>query len=193
MKVFDMNNIEEWKDIPFLKGIYQASSSGMIRSIDRMCVFNGKMSVRKGIILKQSTTRNGYKRVLLSINGKKKNALVHRLVLMAFNPNDQEHSLTVNHRDGLKSNNFLANLEWCTQKENKAHAVKNGLIATGYRCGRAKLKSQDIIKINGMYFSAENLNAKRLDMPFPITKIAKIFNVSPQAIYQIIKKRKTNV
>lgn len=66
-------------------------------------------------ILKQRTTKDGYKRVGLYKNGKYLNFNVHRLVMLAF---VEKSDLTVNHIDEDKTNNRLENLEYMTIKEN---------------------------------------------------------------------------
>lgn len=76
--------------------------------------------------LKQHVDRYGYKRVNLSICGKNVQKLVHRLVAEAFIPNPCKKP-QVNHKNGIKLDNSIENLEWVTNEENRAHAVKNGL------------------------------------------------------------------
>lgn len=76
--------------------------------------------------LKGSIKNTGYKMALLSINGKKKDYAVHRLVAEAFIPNPNNKPV-VNHKDGNKLNNCVSNLEWTTYSENRTHAVKTGL------------------------------------------------------------------
>lgn len=71
-----------------------------------------------GIVLNQNKNPNGYIRVY--IPSLQKRYSVHRLVAMAFIPND-DNKPYVNHIDGNKSNNNASNLEWCTQKENINH------------------------------------------------------------------------
>lgn len=53
---------------------------------------------------------------------------LHRAVLSTFDPNSDMYTLQINHKDGIKSNNNLENLEWCTNIENMHHAYKNQLI-----------------------------------------------------------------
>lgn len=70
--------------------------------------------------------KNGYIRVYVSKDSKKKWFLVHRLVALAYIPNP-ENKKTVNHKDGNKSNNHVSNLEWSTYEENLNHAIDTGL------------------------------------------------------------------
>ena len=56
----------------------------------------------------------------------KKNQFIHRLLAQAYIPNP-ENKAHVNHKDGVKTNNSLDNLEWATEQENSQHAVNNNL------------------------------------------------------------------
>lgn len=82
---------------------------------------------RKGKELAQVNNYAGYKCVGISNANGRKQVKVHRLVLMAFRPVEHMEALQVNHKDANKANNQLANLEWCTPKENTAHAKRLGL------------------------------------------------------------------
>lgn len=68
----------------------------------------------------------GYFIVTLCHNGKRSNKFIHRLIAEAFIPNE-ELKPVVNHKDGIKTNNIISNLEWCTIKENNQHAIAMGL------------------------------------------------------------------
>src|SRR5690606_39581867 len=70
---------------------------------------------------------DGYYYVRLWRNGKAKYALVHRLVAMAFVPNDDpESKIVINHKDGNKKNNYYKNLEWCDVRYNTIHSYRLG-------------------------------------------------------------------
>ena len=83
----------------------------------------------------------GYKRIQLSINGKKKKFLVHRLLALHFIPNP-ENKPCIDHINGIRNDNRLENLRWVTYKENMA----------GFRSNPAK-----IITKGGIY-KRENRN-----------------------------------
>ena len=66
---------------------------------------------------------HGYCMVHLYKNGMRYNKLVHRLVAEAFIPNSSNKPF-INHIDGIRNNNLVGNLEWCTNQENIIHAYK---------------------------------------------------------------------
>lgn len=115
--------IEIWKDIKDYEGIYQISNLGMVKSLNRL---DSRGFKRKGKILKCNTNNKGYLEVILCKNGKTKHILIHRLVAIHFVKNPNEYKV-VNHIDGVKQNNKVSNLEWCTQSYNLKHAYLNGL------------------------------------------------------------------
>lgn len=95
----------------------------------------------------------GYHLVSLEIEGVPRLRYVHRLVLTAFAPLPVSRDtagdtapLQVNHDDGDKAHNMLANLAWTTPGGNVAHAWARGLLPrTRVRrptCGQGHLRDQ---------------------------------------------------
>ena len=109
---------------------------------------NGNVYGKRGKVLKGRIDRCGYKEVCLSLKGKQKNILVHRLILKTFNPCDNMDNLDVNHINGDKTDNRLINLEWCTRSENIKHSYKNKLQdnATN-QYGNFKVVSDEEVKL----------------------------------------------
>lgn len=109
---------EVWRPVVGYEGLYEVSSEGRVRSLDRICVhYSGGPQIRKGKLLTLQTDHKGYKKILLSKDGTYKLWSVHRLVALAFIPNPNNYPC-VNHKDENKANNSVDNLEWCTIKYN---------------------------------------------------------------------------
>ena len=109
---------EIWKDIVGYEGYYQVSNFGNVRSLDRYVKNQmGTLSLRKGKITKQRYDKDGYKQVYLCKHGNVKYYFVHRLVAEAFITNPNNYPI-INHKDEVKDNNCVDNLEWCTVKYN---------------------------------------------------------------------------
>jgi len=142
---------EEWKPIKGYEGLYEVSSFGHVRSVDRVRIFkNGRKRFFPGKIIKPyPCTNTGYLMVGLKGGVKPVCASVHRLVAAAFLGVSE---LQVNHIDGDKQNNHVENLEYTTQSENMLHAYRLGL-EKGH-AGYGKCKKVRCIETGKIYESA---------------------------------------
>jgi len=166
---------EIWKDIQGYEGLYQISNLGRVKSFPRLTNRGSGSYITKERILKNTLMTIGYNRVELSINSERKFYSIHRLVAIHFIANP-ENKPQVNHINGIKHDNRIKNLEWCTAIENSRHAFKTGLHGSrkGEKHSKSKLKDTDIYKIKALL--KNNISCKEISM---------LFSVSPQAISDI--------
>ena len=164
-----MNNVV-WKDVKGYEGIYQISNYGEVKALEIKRI-NGKNSfyTKKEQILKKTKTTTGYYKVELTKDKKRKSFKVHRLVAIAFIPNPMNKP-NVNHIDGKVLNNYVENLNWCTQKENMIHA-------NVFNLRKKKISKEQELEIIKMYLSKTQTN-----------QISKKFNVSKPTVLKILKK-----
>lgn len=118
-----VNNLENeiWMPIKGYEGIYEVSNMGRIKTLERV-YYGGVVPVKiKTRLRKQTYTQKGYLSLILSKDKANKTCVVHRIVASHFIPNN-ENKPQVNHRNGVKDDNRVENLEWCTNQENCYHA-----------------------------------------------------------------------
>lgn len=185
---------ELWRPISEFPN-YSVSTLGRVKRVHPHSLPNGGFAPLK--ILKPQIDINGYPRVLLSNKPKTKKrkfALIHRFELIAFKglPHPK---LQVNHKNGIKTDNKLENLEWVTPSENQLHSYRNGLqiplrgkyhwmkkhpdrIPRGSKQGNSKLTESDVIRIRSMRSSGDTL-----------FKIADEFGVCFQLISLIYRRK----
>lgn len=114
---------EIWKDIEDYEGWYQVSNTGRVRSLNRVVQrADGISSTLKGRVLKPSSNKCGYLVVFLCKDGKRTTKTTHRLVAQAFIPNP-EGLPQVNHKNEVKTDNRVENLEWCDAAYNLAYGT----------------------------------------------------------------------
>lgn len=127
---------------------YEADIHGNIYSLPRCGTKGGKLNMW--------LDKHGYFRVSIWENGKPYQKTVHRLIAIAFIENPLNKPV-VNHKNGIKTDNSLSNLEWCTISENTKHSYLIGTSIspskgkTGYSsyCGVEVMK----LDLNGNYLA----------------------------------------
>lgn len=156
------------KFIPEVKDRYYISDSG------ELFTDYGQRKLKDGV--KAGYVKNG----LVLKDGSSKAFFRHRLVMLCFCPRQDANNFQVNHIDGNKLNNSLSNLEWCTNQENRIHAVKIGLAARlkGEDNPASKLQEHQVLDI-----VSDLLNH------VPYSEIMKKYNCSKSAISAIKNKR----
>ena len=148
-----------WKDVDGFEGYYSVSDSGEIRNL-----LNDKT-------LRQSNSR-GYRVVRLTKDKKRSVGSVHRIVASSFLEICSEKK-EVNHKNGLKSDNRVENLEWCNRQENVDHSIKHGLVNYA-----KKLDEFKVLSINTFFLAGKKSS-----------EIAKIYNISASTISEIVNKK----
>lgn len=157
----------DYKDIPGYEGLYRLYMDGRV------------WSYRTKRFLIKNVDRNGYFRYTLARNGKVKNQALHRWLYLTF-VGEIPKTHQINHKDGVKQNNELDNLELVTCKENINHAWGIGLARRrhGVQMGSSKLTENDIPKIRQL--SKQGLSSR---------EIGGMFNVASTTILAIINER----
>lgn len=134
---------EIWKPIPNFEDKYEISDLGNVRSLSRQVRTKGNSTrTVKGKILRQQINHRGYSIIGLSTEKSVKTFAVHQLVGITFIPNFIKGT-ELNHKDGNKQNNALANLEESNPSHNQLHAVRTGLVQ---KQGTSKFNNVTFVK-----------------------------------------------
>jgi len=167
--------MEKWKTIPNYSR-YEASTLGNIRST------NYKNS-GKTKVLKPALSGGYLKTMLQRDDGKYCSFTVHKWIAATF-LGDKQKGMEINHKNGIKTDNSVSNLEYCTRSENVQHAFDAGLIEPkrGSRNGMSKLTEDDVNSIR--------MHAHKSGRHYGRAKLAKKYGVSEGQIKDIVTRRR---
>lgn len=135
--------IEEWRDIKDYEGKYQISNYGRLKN-------------SQNYILSPFYDKEGYQRIYLWKNGKRKSWLVHRLVANTFIKKPYNKNF-VDHIDTIRDNNIVSNLKWVNYLENANNPItKNNVLKARKRKIGISINNKPVkcVETNIIYKSA---------------------------------------
>lgn len=164
---------EIWKPVVGYEGLYEVSDRGRVRTLIKKTRCKSA-----GGILAQQSAPNRYRLVCLTKDGDDHSRSVHRLVATAFIQN-LEGKPTVNHRNGIRDDNRLSNLEWATHAEQQEHARSGGRnwAVRGTARKSAKLTESRVLLLRAMYASGS----------FSQSEIGAMFGVHQMIVSRIVR------
>lgn len=174
--------MEQWKDVDWIDGyagVLQVSDSGRVRRHSYSCITTGRwgtphITTKPNKILSPYVGRHGYPTIAVQIDGRRKKFLVHRLVARAFADGFRE-DLTVNHINGVKTDNRASNLEWVTLGRNTELQWLDALVdLRGDKSPNRKLNSSQV-----------RIMRRLLKLGATPNELADLVRVSPRTIYKI--------
>ena len=174
---------KKYYPVKFYEGLYSINEDGLI------------INTKTRKVIKHLITKKKYHRVGLYKNKKVKFYTVHRLMMLTFNFNENHFSLEINHIDGVKSNNNISNLEWCTSRENKDHAILNDLYPKGENHPLWKSHRSDSTKykIKNSLLGNKHTDEAKLKMSMKRkgcnnSRAKKVINVETGKVYNCVKE-----
>lgn len=141
--------------------------------------------------IKHSFNKNGYKRVCVTNDRVPRRLFIHRLLAETWIPNP-ENKPQINHINGIKTDNCLANLEWCTNSENQLHAYKNGLNKISDLCKQKVIAKNKLHCGNKHYLSIKVLNTKTGKIHDTIKSASEELGIKLSSLARILRGERIN-
>lgn len=160
---------EKWKWAIGYEGSYEVSDFGRVRSYKTK---SGQPKMRT-----LSLNQDGYPNLVLCKNGRQILHRVHALVLEAF-IGPRPKNFDGSHLNGIRDDNRLVNLKWCSKKENQSHRKLHGTDCKGETHQNSKLKASDVLLIRELHGGGIGIN-----------KLGRMYNVDKTCIWQIAKRK----
>lgn len=131
-----------WLPVVGYEGRYEVSSNGKVRTL------KWKRSEKAKLLTKKLNDKGYYIVSLYDGEGvrTRNQQRVHRIVASTFIPNPKK-KLYINHKNGIKTDNRIENLEWVTMKENAVHSMENGFTPSGEKVWFSKLSEKQVVEI----------------------------------------------
>ena len=167
-----------WKSTPGFEGVLEVSNDGRVRTLPHLahCTRKGvaMTQLRPGKVLSPYIARNGYPTIPVMRQGKRKKYTVHRLVAAAF-CEGYDPSLTVNHINGVKTDNRAENLEWVSLARNTQLQWRDGLVnLRGENQPMSKLTARKVRIIRRLLALGATCN-----------EVGELADITPTMIYRI--------
>jgi hypothetical protein len=167
-----------YKDLVGYEDYYSISNCGDI------------LSKRTDKAMKQFVDNRGYYRCTLSDSVKPRTLLVHRLVAKTFIENP-DNLYTVNHINGIKTDNRVENLEWMSLEDNVRHAYEVGLTSSkGSNNNNSKFLEKDILEIRRL-FETEGLSNSQISTLFSVDS-STIRRITSYRAWSHLSRAKSN-
>lgn len=169
------------KPIKGYEGKYAITRNGKVISYKKRK--NPVIGMQRKIILKPLNQR--YVIFRLSSNNKVKHFTLHRLLAIAFIPNP-ENKPEINHKNGIKTDNRIENLEWVSSSENAQHAIDTGLFKPNTKAMNEHNKKQRKLSKEQVQYVKDNYIPRK----YPMVIFAERFNISINGISNILNNKK---